>query len=523
MVLFLFWTHTVLATTPNDVMSIRNDAMNTLHHFNPNTVITNFTETPNEANLKPNEKQGEQVLAHESLKRLSQDDTAAFVVKEEHQRAKITPNDKASEIKEGARIIEKAEEVIRPGCHKEPVPCEEKITEKTCEETRSYHPLSCTKKLSVQVIGFSQSNVSRVFLPKVSDIDLTQCRKGDFYCARTQLVKLHAECEYLKVKVILKNQLIRLTKLPTCQDPTLIVAEEGVPPLFKANIEVTEYRTSEHWETVHCDDITHSLCIQESSNACLEPNQTKQIDGVDITRRCWGEEHHYQCLGDVESSCNPLMENGCSNIRAECLSKLGDYCILTSKVFQCLERTCFPDKEVCPPEEIPCANGSCDRSNREESDDVGEGISRLGTVAGTANEVANNQVQSHSASIFKGHAQECEKYILNLRDCCTDDGLLEDFMHCPSEMQALQKAKSEHRAVYIGHYKPHMLSTTRYVYCVFPTKLSGIVQIQGRLNQLHIPFGEATNPNCRGITPEELEHINFKALDIHEIVKLWMN
>ena len=56
------------------------------------------------------------------------------------------------------------------------------------------------------------------------------------------------------------------------------------------------------------------------------------------------------------------------------------------------------------------------------------------------------------------------------------------------------------------------------MYCVFPSKLSGIVQIQGRYNQLQIPFGEAEKPNCRGITPEELERINFKALDLHELV-----
>jgi len=52
------------------------------------------------------------------------------------------------------------------------------------------------------------------------------------------------------------------------------------------------------------------------------------------------------------------------------------------------------------------------------------------------------------------------------------------------------------------------------VYCVFPSKLAGIVQIQGRGGQLGLSFGSATNPNCQGLTPEQLERIDFSRLDL---------
>ena len=130
----------------------------------------------------------------------------------------------------------------------------------------------------------------------------------------------------------------------------------------------------------------------------------------------------------------------------------------------------------------------------------------------------NNQVTSQSPNIFRGQYQECEKYMFGVRDCCTDDGWLDGMIHCPSELRDLQHAKLEHRAVYLGHYKPRLISTTRYGYCVFPTRLAGIIQIQGRLNQLNVGFGNAKHPDCRGITPEELERIDFKRLDIHELV-----
>lgn len=503
----------IVFASSGDVSALKNQALNSMGNFNPNIAIPAFTETPIESRLNNN-----QSFQQEAQQRLTQDETANFIIKEEHQRAKITPNDKASEIEEGARLIDMAEEVVRPGCHKEPVPCEEKRFERTCEETRNIKPVICTKKLVVQVSAIHHSEVSRVFIKKLSTIDLTQCKSQDVYCTNKQLIQLHPGCEHLKITIRLNNQLLRLVKLPTCQDPTVTLAEDNIPPLFKATIDVTEYRTEDKWEGDACVALNQEKCMQDTSNTCLDPNQTKWIDDIEVTRRCWGEERKFQCVSDLVSTCDQLINQGCSNARAECLSKIGDYCILTSKVFECVEKTCFPDKEVCPPEEIPCANGSCDQSSMEESDDLNEGISRLGTLAGTADEVKNNQVASQSPAIFRGQYQECEKYMFGVRDCCTDDGWLDGMIHCPSELRDLQRAKLEHRAVYLGHYKPRLISTTRYGYCVFPTRLAGIIQIQGRSSQLNVGFGNAKHPDCRGITPEELECIDFKRLDIHELV-----
>lgn len=167
---------------------------------------------------------------------------------------------------------------------------------------------------------------------------------------------------------------------------------------------------------------------------------------------------------------------------------------------------------------VGCADGKCDLAAADVSDDINEGVSRLGAIAGTAQDVAANQVHSQQAAIFRGVYQECEKYPLGFRDCCTDSGSLDWLINCPWQLQQLQKAKLEHRAVYLGHYKPHRFSATHYGFCVFPTKLAGIVQIQGRYTQLGIGFGSIWHPDCRGVTPEELERINFKALDLNEMM-----
>jgi len=172
------------------------------------------------------------------------------------------------------------------------------------------------------------------------------------------------------------------------------------------------------------------------------------------------------------------------------------------------------DRDTDTPSNLPCADGSCDKTVAEESNDVGEGLTQLGTLAGTAEDATANQAQSSEAKIFSGAAQQCKSLPLGLHDCCTGSGPLEWLMNCPADMQALQRAKLEGRVVYLGHYKRHKAGHNHYVHCVFPTKLAGIVQLQGRLGQLNIPFGNPKYPNCRGLTPEEIGRVNFSALNL---------
>ena len=47
--------------------------------------------------------------------------------------------------------------------------------------------------------------------------------------------------------------------------------------------------------------------------------------------------------------------------------------------------------------------------------------------------------------------------------------------------------------------------------------MSYIVETQGRKDQLHIGFGTADSPNCRGITPDELEQLDFDQIDMSRI------
>ena len=500
-------------------IAARTQAMQSMQAFHPQDVISNFTPTPRESSLQPNASDNDKLLQQEANERLNQEDTARFVITEEQHRTKITPNPKSADLAYADRLIDGADNAIQPGCHKEPVPCEEHVVEKICEERSAYAPLVCQSRKVVHLNRVNHPEVRRIVAKNLPPLNLTSCEGVlKSFCSQQQLIHLNPRCEHIEASVVWNGKPATLVKKPTCVDPTVGIDDASSPGLYSVSIQVVEHWSDEdNVEASDCHVKESAFCVPDGVNACIEPNQTKIIQGIPVTRSCWGHEETYQCISNTTTTCTPLLDQGCSNTASTCETFTGSHCDVMSKTYQCTDKICFPDKEVCAPS-VGCEDGSCDVSSVDTSDDINEGVSRLGAVAGTAQEVAAHQVQSQQPAIFRGSMQECEKYMWGLRDCCTDDGFLEGIINCPRELQILQLAKREHRVVYVGHYKPHRFSTTRYRYCVFPTKLAGIVQIQGRFAQLGIGFGSVWHPDCRGVTPEELERINFKALDLSEMV-----
>ena len=506
------------------------DIAHAMEQFNPATILKDFSTNPPESKLPVEE--GDSVLRELGKLRVAQDATASMVLEQEQSRSKIKLNPNASEIEYAERLIDNAEGVVHPACFKEPVPCIDHAETKTCEETSNYITKSCeSSSLNVHLNKINHHKILRkLYLDGVvreGQINLTACHPsestGTYKCGPIALITLNPKCEHLEVKgVQITKGPVYVTQQPTCDSPIVTLNYGGAKGLA-VELEVTEYWSDE--DTITKNDCSKTalatefeFCAYESTSSCKDPNATKIINGIPITRKCWGETVNYQCLSGKSSNCSPLIDLGCSQTGSQCLSKNDSFCNNELQTYQCITKECFPDREICPPSQIPCANGDCDNTKDEHSDDINEGLSKLGTLAGTADEVATNQVNLGQAAIFRGVVQKCEKYPLGIRDCCTDDGILDFIINCPKELKDLQQAKAEKRVVSLGRYTDSFFDTWHYVYCVFPSKLAGIIQLQGRGAQLHIPFGKAEAPDCRGITPEELEHINFSLLDISDLV-----
>ncbi|HIF9186999.1 TPA: conjugal transfer protein TraN, partial [Photobacterium damselae] len=52
-------------------------------------------------------------------------------------------------------------------------------------------------------------------------------------------------------------------------------------------------------------------------------------------------------------------------------------------------------------------------------------------------------------------------------------------------------------------------------YCQFDSKMARIIQEQGR-TQIGMNFGSAKTPQCQGFTPEQMQQMDFDAIDFSD-------
>ena len=177
---------------------------------------------------------------------------------------------------------------------------------------------------------------------------------------------------------------------------------------------------------------------------------------------------------------------------------------------------------------IPCNDGKCMPTQDEQSTDFAEGATELGALGGVADDVRKNQVRNGIPAIFSGSNNLCRVAAAHVGNCCGGNAHL---LNCREEEKSLSRARQDNRAVYVGtfcaHRKLKVCIEHKQSWCVFPSKLSSIIQIQGRLGQLGIGFGQTTSKrnyaNCRGITPEEISRIDFSRLDMRSVTEGFKN
>ena len=79
-------------------------------------------------------------------------------------------------------------------------------------------------------------------------------------------------------------------------------------------------------------------CVKTGS-ICVEPNQTRNINGTSVTKECWRYEDTYQCTTAIsgQKSCDPLFnKTGCGQSFTNCLeSDINGQCIKFTRDFSC--------------------------------------------------------------------------------------------------------------------------------------------------------------------------------------------
>ncbi|WP_445445383.1 type-F conjugative transfer system mating-pair stabilization protein TraN [Citrobacter portucalensis] len=255
---------------------------------------------------------------------------------------------------------------------------------------------------------------------------------------------------------------------------------------------------------------------------CIEPGSTKTVvvEGkpYQVTQACWKYKDTYMTQAADNGTCKTYMNNPtCTLASRTCAftAEDGSGCLHEYATYSCETRT-SGQVMICGGDTF-CLDGDCERAQNGKNNDFAPVVSALAALAAAGKDVA--AINSVDVRAFTGSAKFCKKFAAGFSNCCKDGGWGQDvgLARCSSEEKALGKAKENKLTVSIGEFcSKKVLGVClekKRSYCQFDSKLAQIVQQQGRNGQLHVGFGKASSPDCRGITQTELQQINFEALD----------
>lgn len=253
---------------------------------------------------------------------------------------------------------------------------------------------------------------------------------------------------------------------------------------------------------------------------CTEPggNRVVNMGGKEHTvySDCWAWKDTYLSQEADNASCDVYMKNpACTVLKTECQDKTGGACLQEQVTFSC-EKKLSGEMQLCSGQ-LVCANGECDALENNKTDSFAKAVSALAAVSAAAQDVS--ELNDINVRAFTGQKQECRMAIAGFSNCCKDSGWGQGIglAQCDTEEKALGKAKEKLLTVYVGTYcSKKVLGVClqkKKAYCQFDSKLAQIVQAQGRNAQLGISFGSGKNPDCRGITVDELQSLQFDRMD----------
>lgn len=274
------------------------------------------------------------------------------------------------------------------------------------------------------------------------------------------------------------------------------------------------------WSSSCEGDMGDAVKLSETCSAA-GGDRTVVMDGISYTLSsdCWEYTQNWVVNEDDTNTCQAYTANpNCSEGVRTCISKTGSYCVLQSLTYQCAH-TVKSTGYVCG-SEFYCSDGSCAAMQAGENQNFEEAVSQLAALAAAGEDVKGMDPESVTA--FTGKALACRQSAAGFSNCCKSGGWGQDagLAQCNTEEQEIGTGKEKKLVVKVGSYCSRKVLGVclqkKEGYCVFDSKLARIVQEQGRRDQLHISFGDASSPDCRGIKVAELQGINFGRIDFSD-------
>lgn len=274
-----------------------------------------------------------------------------------------------------------------------------------------------------------------------------------------------------------------------------------------------------------CASLAADSTCTEPVETCTDSDPvTRTIAGVDVTAPCWAWRRDYICHTFTPAQdCDQLAATpGCNLVREECITDETP-CKTFERVYDCPTNQvpANPNQFICDGD-VYCIDGSCETIQREANDEFKDAVVALNAMG-----QARREWDPETVTLFKGERETCSSKVFGVLNCCKGKGFplipgiqFLVLLGCSREEVLLHQRDAQGLCAYVGTYCSSSVLgvciTKRKAYCCFESKLSRILQEQGRA-QLGKPWGKPKTEQCRGFTIDEFSRLDLSQMDFSEV------
>ena len=289
-----------------------------------------------------------------------------------------------------------------------------------------------------------------------------------------------------------------------------------------------------------------AMCTAAAAGeVCTEGPETRIIDGVPVTQACWAWKRDFTCnVMSAGNDCGDLDANRqCTFLREDCLDDPQQgACKVKEKVYRCTTPdtpTSNAPQYICG-DDVYCINGDCEPITREASTEFKDALVALHAI-----DDASKGFDPNNLTVFSGTRDTCHKPVFGLINCCAGKvsgaltvaaggaalaggpvaiaALATPFLALFACSQDEMKLDIKDRMGFchkVGTWCSSsflgICKTKKTAYCCFESKLSRVLQEQGRV-QLNKPWGKPKNEQCKGFSIAEFQRLDLSKMDFTEV------
>lgn len=446
-------------------------------------------------------------------------------------------------IAENGDAIMHGQDTEKTKCTLKPKTCTYAWQEQKCLTGKKLASVSCTRKLEIELIPLKTESLSmyvRKYTNSSQPMQINLLKpdtcKTSINCytllkdgAPVEPLVISRDCARMKISISDAKGKILDERQTSCSSPAIELPSTcifGKCSYVQASLLTVEMYQEKEYLFDNCVSLKlreqEGFCRIKEPLHCVEPNETRVIEDISYTRSCWKEKAIYSCGGSTENTCENLVEKGCEQSASVCIREGNEQCHSWQQTYQCPVNQCTENQLVCGKDSF-CLDGNCDSHDAIPADE--QEFKKAVTILSAATEGARD-LDGKGDFVFKGQRLECSRVMLGAKNCCREKGWGIDMnlFHCSDQEKQLGKARENNLVVPTGEYcfkrkrfpGGSVCVDHHQTYCVFQSRLARIVQEQGRRNQLGIGFGQGEFSNCSGITPNQLQMIQFERIDFSE-------